>query len=184
MGVSEMRRAISRVYASKSWKEKVRDMPDYQVIAIYYDFSKRDKLNKKPINKKVAEQITIDEYTKRKKKRLRTKIIAVDFDGTLCENKWPEIGEPNWEVIDYIKEEKWLGAKLILWTCRSGDELLSALVYCNAWGIEFDAVNANLPESIERFGGDARKIFADEYIDDRLCKKFKLPFKVKKGGLI
>ena len=22
------------------------------------------------------------------------KIIAVDFDGTLCENNWPEIGEP------------------------------------------------------------------------------------------
>ena len=33
------------------------------------------------------------------------KIIAVDFDGTLCEDRWPEIGEPNQEVIDYVKSE-------------------------------------------------------------------------------
>ena len=42
------------------------------------------------------------------------KIIAVDFDGTLCENKWPEIGEPNKELIAYLKEQKEAGVKLIL----------------------------------------------------------------------
>lgn len=31
----------------------------------------------------------------------------------------------------------------------------------------FDAVNENLPEIIAEFGGDTRKIFANEYIDDR-----------------
>ena len=27
------------------------------------------------------------------------RVIAVDFDGTLCENKYPKIGEPNRELI-------------------------------------------------------------------------------------
>lgn len=47
------------------------------------------------------------------------KIIAVDFDGTLCENQWPEIGEPKKEVITYLKERQTAGDKLILWTCRA-----------------------------------------------------------------
>ena len=51
-------------------------------------------------------------------------IIAVDFDGTLCENKWPEIGEPNTELIGYlIMMQKTVGAKIILWTCRIGEML-------------------------------------------------------------
>jgi hypothetical protein len=33
---------------------------------------------------------------------MNKQIIAVDFDGTLCENKWPEIGEPNTELIGYL----------------------------------------------------------------------------------
>ena len=33
---------------------------------------------------------------------MHKQIIAVDFDGTLCENKWPEIGEPNTELIGYL----------------------------------------------------------------------------------
>lgn len=41
-------------------------------------------------------------------------IIAVDFDGTLCENKWPEIGEPNKELIAYLKKRQTAGDKLVL----------------------------------------------------------------------
>lgn len=51
------------------------------------------------------------------------KIIAVDFDGTLCENNWPEIGGPNEELIEYLHNRKKDGDKLILWTCRVGDML-------------------------------------------------------------
>ena len=46
------------------------------------------------------------------------KIIAVDFDGTLCENKYPEVGEPRRNVIDYVKTRREHGDKIILWTCR------------------------------------------------------------------
>ncbi len=105
------------------------------------------------------------------------KIIAVDFDGTLCENKWPDIGEPNEEVIRYILSRQKGGAKLILWTSRSGIELLAARGWCEAHGIRFDAVNENLPEIIKAFGGrDFRKIFANEYIDDRANTTFTLPY--------
>jgi hypothetical protein len=95
-------------------------------------------------------------------------IIAVDFDGTLCENKWPEIGEPYTEVIDYIKKRKSNGDKIILWTNRVEDKLEAAVRWCAEQGLIFDAVNDNLPEIVESFGGsNCRKIFANEYIDDR-----------------
>ncbi len=95
------------------------------------------------------------------------KIIAVDFDGTLCENKWPEIGEPNLELIAYLKERRAAGDKLILWTCRVGEILENAVKWSAEHGLVFDAVNENLPEVLEWMGGDTRKIFANEYIDDR-----------------
>ena len=96
------------------------------------------------------------------------KIIAVDFDGTLCENAWPKIGKPKYETIRYIKQQQLEGAKIILWTCRSGEMLGEAVNWCYYHhGIIFDAINANLPYIIEKFGGDTRKIFANEYIDDK-----------------
>ena len=95
------------------------------------------------------------------------KIIAVDFDGTLCENNWPGIGSPNEELLDYLRNRKKDGDKLILWTCRVGDMLQKAVEWCEERNLAFDAVNENLPEIIENFGSDTRKIFANEYIDDR-----------------
>lgn len=94
-------------------------------------------------------------------------IIAVDFDGTLCTNAWPEIGDPIEPIIEYVKYRQSKGARLILWTCRVGTYLEAALTWCTEKGITFDAVNENLPEINEAFGGDSRKIFANEYLDDR-----------------
>ena len=95
------------------------------------------------------------------------KIIAVDFDGTLCENKWPEIGELNDELITYLRKRQMEGDKIILWTCRTGELLDRAVAICYSQGLIFDAVNENLPEVLEWMGGDSRKIFSNEYIDDR-----------------
>ena len=95
-------------------------------------------------------------------------IIAIDFDGTLCENKWPEIGEPKQYVIDIIiKCRNEGGAKLILWTCRNGKELKDAIKWSTEHGITYDAINENLPSIRKKFGGDSRKIFANFYVDDR-----------------
>lgn len=103
-------------------------------------------------------------------------IIAVDFDGTLCENKWPGIGAPNAELILYLTSRKQKGAKLILWTCRTGDRLKEAVDWCQECGLRFDAINEDIPDVISEFGPSGRKVFATEYIDDRASTKFKLPF--------
>ena len=103
-------------------------------------------------------------------------IIAVDFDGTLCFSKWPECGEPNHALINYLKKWKSKGNKLILWTCRAGDALTSAVEWCKEQELEFDAVNDNLPEIVEYYGSNSRKITCDWYIDDRM-----LPLEITKA---
>ena len=104
------------------------------------------------------------------------KIIAVDFDGTLCENKWPQIGAANQGLIKHLKEEQKKGNKIILWTCRAGERLTEAISWCANYDLHFEAINENLPEVLHWMGGDSRKIFAHIYIDDRCCTEFKLPF--------
>ena len=95
----------------------------------------------------------------------KTYIIAVDFDGTLCENKWPEIGEPNLALIAKVKAWKAAGHKLILFTMREGAKLYDALAWCVEQGIAFDAVNDNLPELQKAFRNNPRKVYVDYYID-------------------
>ena len=95
------------------------------------------------------------------------KIIAVDFDGTLSLGEWPNIGPTNEELIALLKERKKNGDKLILWTCREGDALQEAVRWCEREGLVFDAVNDNIPEMIERYGTNSRKVSCDYYIDDR-----------------
>ncbi len=95
------------------------------------------------------------------------KAIAIDFDGCLCEWAWPEIGAPHMEVINAAIAERENGAALILWTCRVGERLGEAVAWCAGFGLEFDAVNANLPERIAKYQNDCRKVCADEYWDDQ-----------------
>ena len=98
----------------------------------------------------------------------KMKIIACDFDGTLATNAWPDIGEPIFETIIRLKQEQENGARIILWTNRVGIPLQNAIDWCTNHNIQFDAINENLPNIIESFGGDPRKIFANEYWDDRM----------------
>ena len=100
------------------------------------------------------------------------KIIAVDFDGTLCTDKFPAIGAPNEKVIAKLKAEQAKGARVILWTCRKGESLAKAVYWCAARGIVFDAINENLKSTVDFYGGDTRKIYADEYWDDRAVFPF------------
>ena len=94
-------------------------------------------------------------------------VYAIDFDGTLCVNAYPEIGEPKFEVIERLIALRACGNKLILNTCREGELLKKAKVWCAVQGLVFDAYNKNLPERIAEFGTDPRKIGADYYVDDR-----------------
>lgn len=99
--------------------------------------------------------------------RTLQKAIAIDFDGCLCTNAYPDIGAPNWDVIAAAASEQISGAGLILWTCREGKLLQYALEACERWGLRFDAVNDSLPSWKELFGNDSRKVGADEYWDDK-----------------
>lgn len=98
---------------------------------------------------------------------LNYKVIAVDFDGTLCKNSFPNIGTPRKRVIRKLKKEIKNGAKVILWTCRWGDKLEEAIEWCKLHGITFDAVNENLDEVNSLFSHDSKKVGADEYWDDK-----------------
>lgn len=95
------------------------------------------------------------------------KIYAIDFDGTLTRHsRYPQIGEANTEFIAWLKSQQAEGAKLVLWTCRTGRLLDEAVKFCESFKLRFDAVNDNLPEIKEKFGENPRKVFAHLYIDD------------------
>lgn len=95
-----------------------------------------------------------------------SKVIAVDFDGTIVEHKFPEIGKEMLFAFATMKALQSKGHKLILWTIRTGELLNDAVNYCKTNGVEFYAVNKNYPEEIldEK---TSRKLNADIFIDDR-----------------
>lgn len=93
--------------------------------------------------------------------------IAVDFDGTIVEHKYPEIGKTLLFAFETLKQLQKQGHKLILWTYRTGKELEEAVNFCKENGVEFYAVNKNFPEEQFEEQSISRKIFADIYIDDR-----------------
>jgi len=98
--------------------------------------------------------------------------IAIDFDGTIVEHKYPQIGKPILFAFETLKELQKRGHKLILWTFRAGKELQEAVDFCKKNGIEFYAVNKSYPE--EKFNPDriSRKIDAELFIDDRNLEGF------------
>jgi len=93
-------------------------------------------------------------------------VIAVDFDGTIVEHKYPEIGRALPFAFETLKSLRKEGHLLILWTYRSGKFLDDAVLFCRKNGLEFYAVNKNSPNE-EYNSSISRKILADIYIDDR-----------------
>lgn len=92
--------------------------------------------------------------------------IAIDFDGTIVENRYPGIGKPKLFAFETLKKLEDEGFMLILWTYRSGEKLQEAVDFCRENGIEFYAVNKSYPEE-EYADKISRKIQADIFIDDR-----------------
>jgi hypothetical protein len=97
----------------------------------------------------------------------RSKLIAVDFDGTIVEDKYPQIGKPMLFAIETLTKLQEDGHRLILWTYRSGRALREAVEFCREQGIELYAVNASYPEEDFDHSQSSRKIHADIFIDDR-----------------
>lgn len=112
-------------------------------------------------------------------------IIAIDFDGVLCESKFPDIGEPNYDIISLTRQLIDLGHEVILWTSRTGLELEAAIDWCGDRGLHFCAINENAPSNVEqyklKYPQGTRKVYADVYIDDHNIEFFgedinRLPF--------
>ena len=101
-------------------------------------------------------------------------IYAVDFDKTLTigSYEFPDTGRPNIGLFHFLIEKQRSGHSIILWTCRAGRDLDVAVAYCRNMGLEFDAVNDNLPKIIEAYSVNSRKVFADYYIDDRAVSNY------------
>lgn len=94
--------------------------------------------------------------------------IAIDFDGTLHDGAYPEIGESYDRVIEKAKLAQAAGCRLILWTCREGELLSEAVNWCALQhGLDFDAINDSLPSWKEYYQNDPRKIGYDELWDDK-----------------
>lgn len=93
-------------------------------------------------------------------------IIAIDFDGTVVEHRYPAIGRTRPHAFQVLKALQSNGHRLILWSHRAGKKLDEAVEFCAKHGLEFYAVNKNFPEEVWS-ENDSRKILADIYIDDR-----------------
>ena len=105
-------------------------------------------------------------YIVRQQKMEKQKVIAIDFDGTIVEDRYPEIGKPKMFAFQTLKALQQKGFLLILWTCREGKSLDAAVDLCKANGVEFYAVNENYPGE-SKDGVVIRKLTADLFIDDR-----------------
>ena len=95
-------------------------------------------------------------------------VIAVDFDGTIVEHRYPEIGKElpfATETLRMLIKER---HKLILWSVREGKLLEDAVNWCRERGVEFYAINKDFPEeNVELNKHFSRKLKADLFIDDR-----------------
>lgn len=97
--------------------------------------------------------------------------IAVDFDGTIVEHAYPEIGEEMLFAFLTLRALQDKGHRLILWTIREGELLNEAIEYCRENGVEFYAANRSYPEEDYQVM-ETRKIQVDLFIDDRMLGGF------------
>ena len=94
--------------------------------------------------------------------------IAVDFDGTIVEHRYPSIGKPKPFAVETLTQLMRDGHRLILWTVREGKLLEDAVNWCKERGVEFYAVNKDYPEEKKEYNNHfSRKIKAEVWIDDR-----------------
>lgn len=94
-------------------------------------------------------------------------IIAIDFDGTIVEDRYPEIGELKHNSKEVINKLYGEGYTIIIWTCRTYLKMLEAVEFLVKNGIKYHQINENCPKNVHKYGGsNPRKISANIYIDD------------------
>lgn len=93
--------------------------------------------------------------------------IAVDFDGTIVEHRYPAIGKERPFATATLRRLIEDGHRLILWSVREGKLLDEAVEFCRERGVNFYAVNRDFEEEDGTGRDFSRKIKADLFIDDR-----------------
>ena len=93
--------------------------------------------------------------------------IAIDFDGTIVEHKYPRIGNEIPFAVETLKKLQRDGHKLILWSVRERELLDEAVEWCRERGLEFYSINSNYTEENKQHEHFSRKLKADLFIDDR-----------------
>lgn len=95
-------------------------------------------------------------------------IIAIDFDGTIVEDRYPEIGkliDGAREVINRLYDE---GYEIIIWSCRARVGKARAIEFLAKNGIKYHRFNESSPANLKQYNNvDTRKVYADLYIDDK-----------------
>lgn len=95
-------------------------------------------------------------------------IIAIDFDGTIVEDRYPEIGkliDGAREVINKLYDE---GYEIIIWSCRARVGKARAIEFLAKNGIKYHRFNESSPANLKQYNNvDTRKVYADIYIDDK-----------------
>jgi len=94
------------------------------------------------------------------------KVCAVDFDGVIVEDRYPDIGTlmPNaLEGLEKLSEQY----EIIIWTCRVGERLREVIWILKELGVKYYAINTNHTFKVDKYGSDTRKLSADLYIDDK-----------------
>ena len=94
-------------------------------------------------------------------------VLAIDFDGTIAEDKYPLIGNKRKGVSKWINKLYDEGHYIIINTCRAGFFQGDAEAFLKENNIKYHYINCNHPDLISYYGSDCRKISADIYIDDK-----------------
>lgn len=93
--------------------------------------------------------------------------IAVDFDGTIVEHRYPAIGKERPFATATLRRLADEGHRLILWSVREGKLLDEAVEWCKERGVVFYSINSNFEEEDGSGSNYSRKLQADLFIDDR-----------------
>lgn len=94
-------------------------------------------------------------------------IIAVDFDETLANTKYPYIHSLKHNAKEVMQNWYDKNYLLLIHTCRAGEQLLEAENFLIRQGVKFHHINEQHPYLIHIFENDTRKLAADIYIDDK-----------------
>jgi hypothetical protein len=93
----------------------------------------------------------------------KSRIIAVDFDGTVVKHRYPYLGSELPNATDVLNKLVKAGHKLILLTMRDGSRLEQAVQWFRDRNVYIWAVNEN-PD--QKAWTASPKVYVDLYIDD------------------